>query len=83
VPSQDEKHTMPESTRDQIFISYSHKDKKWLEKLQTIQFSKRIHRIYGNFKSFLAVICDQTSVRTFPGANIMQAHSLFVGPATI
>ena len=27
---------MPESTRDQIFISYSHKDKKWLEKLQTI-----------------------------------------------
>jgi hypothetical protein len=27
---------MLESTRDQIFISYSHKDEKWLEKLQTI-----------------------------------------------
>jgi len=26
---------MPEQVRDQVFISYSHKDKKWLEKLQT------------------------------------------------
>lgn len=26
---------MPEHVRDQVFISYCHKDKKWLEKLQT------------------------------------------------
>lgn len=24
---------MPEQVRDQVFISYSHKDKKWLERL--------------------------------------------------
>jgi hypothetical protein len=27
---------MPQSTRDQILISYSHKDRKWLEDLQTM-----------------------------------------------
>jgi tetratricopeptide (TPR) repeat protein len=27
---------MSQPTRDQVFISYSHKDKKWLEKLQTM-----------------------------------------------
>jgi tetratricopeptide (TPR) repeat protein len=27
---------MPPLTRDQVFISYSHKDKKWLKKLQTM-----------------------------------------------
>lgn len=26
---------MPDHVRDQVFISYSHKDKKWLEKIQT------------------------------------------------
>jgi TIR domain len=26
---------VPEQVRDQVFISYSHKDKKWLEKLRT------------------------------------------------
>lgn len=26
---------MPEQARDQVFISYSHKDKKWQERLQT------------------------------------------------
>jgi internalin A len=26
---------MPEQARDQVFISYSHKDKKWLERLNT------------------------------------------------
>ena len=26
---------MPEQVRDQVFISYSHKDKKWLERLRT------------------------------------------------
>lgn len=26
---------MPEQIRDQVFISYSHKDKKWMERLQT------------------------------------------------
>ena len=26
---------MPEQIRDQVFISYSHKDKKWLERLRT------------------------------------------------
>lgn len=26
---------MPEQVRDQVFISYSHKDKQWLEKLHT------------------------------------------------
>src|SRR5215475_12674336 len=26
---------MPDQCRDQVFISYSHKDKRWLEKLQT------------------------------------------------
>jgi WD40 repeat protein len=28
--------SMPQSTRDQVFVSYSHKDKKWLEKFQTM-----------------------------------------------
>lgn len=36
IPSQHEKHTMPQPMRDQVFISYSHRDKKWLEKLQTM-----------------------------------------------
>jgi hypothetical protein len=27
---------MPQPTRDQVFITYSHKDKKWLEKLETM-----------------------------------------------
>ena len=27
---------MPQSTRDEIFISYSHKDRKWFEDLQTM-----------------------------------------------
>jgi hypothetical protein len=36
VPSQEEKDIMPRPTREQVFISYSHKDKKWLEKLQII-----------------------------------------------
>jgi hypothetical protein len=26
---------MPEQARDQVFISYSHRDKKWLERLRT------------------------------------------------
>jgi hypothetical protein len=34
--TQEEKHTMPQCTRDNVFVSYSHKDKKWLEKLQTM-----------------------------------------------
>jgi hypothetical protein len=34
--SQEKKHNMPQPTRDQVFISYSHKDRKWLEKLQTM-----------------------------------------------
>jgi hypothetical protein len=37
-PSTDkpEKPPMPQPIRDQVFISYSHKDKKWMEKLQTM-----------------------------------------------
>jgi len=27
---------MPQPLRDRVFISYSHKDKKWLAKLQTM-----------------------------------------------
>jgi hypothetical protein len=36
APSQGEKHAMPQPTRDRVFISYSHEDKKWLEKPQTM-----------------------------------------------
>jgi TPR repeat protein len=36
VPSHEEKHTVPQSTRDRVFISYSHKDRDWLEKLQIV-----------------------------------------------
>lgn len=27
---------MPQPTRDQVFISYSHRDRGWLEKLQIV-----------------------------------------------
>jgi hypothetical protein len=36
APSREEKHVMPQPTRDQVFISYSHKDNEWLEKFRTM-----------------------------------------------
>jgi hypothetical protein len=27
---------MPHSTRDQVFMSYSHKDREWMERLRTM-----------------------------------------------
>jgi hypothetical protein len=32
----EQSNPMPQPVRDQVFISYSHKDKKWLEKFQTM-----------------------------------------------
>jgi hypothetical protein len=46
APSQEEKPTIPSPTRDQVFISYNHKDKRWLEKLKNVlKPLERNHRI--------------------------------------
>jgi hypothetical protein len=46
---------MPQSAREWVFISYSHKDKKWLEKLQTT--------LKPLVRNKTISVCDDTKIR--------------------